>query len=222
MGMTKRLFALVGLLTLAGLGAQSQARAQAVAFQPVVTPFPSGVTLDVTPTTSADRRYVRMGIGVSFTSLIGFDTYSVPAAVSGGGAGMNGAIGGLGGVGMGMGGGLGAGGGGGFRAAGLGETRAAGMDPPVGFGPVAGDPFARAAEAPSNKSEPAAARSLPQEGRAGPGTTASRAKTDRGRGPGSTLARKSKKARSRAARAIERAPDNPAAEAFPEVFSFDP
>src|SRR4029079_1763735 len=104
----------------------------------VVTPFPSGVTLDVTPSVSADRRYVRMGIGVSFTSLLGFDTYSVPAAVSGGG--MNGAIGGLGGLGMGMGGGMGAGGGG-FRAAGLGEARVAGGDQGVGFGEVAGDAF---------------------------------------------------------------------------------
>jgi hypothetical protein len=36
------------------------------------------------------------------------------------------------------------------------------------------------------------------------------------------MARKSKRTRSRAARVIERAPDNPAAEAFPEVFPFDP
>ena len=100
---------MVGVWIVIGPWSGGSARAQAVAFQPVVTPFPSGVTLDVTPTVSADRRYVRMGIGVSFTSLLGFDTYWVPAAVSGGG--MNGTIGGLGGLGMGMGGGMGAGGG---------------------------------------------------------------------------------------------------------------
>src|SRR3954470_1781545 len=109
MRMTKKHFAVVGMWIALGPWSGGSARAQAVAFQPVVTPFPSGVTLDVTPTVSADRRYVRMGIGVSFTSLLGFDTYSVPAAVSGGG--MNGAIGGLGG--LGMGGGMGGGGGGG-------------------------------------------------------------------------------------------------------------
>src|SRR3954465_2133017 len=161
----------------------ASARAQAVAFQPVVTPFPSGVTLNVTPTVSADRRYVRMGIGVSFTSLLGFDTYSVPAAVSGSG-GMNGVLGGFGGMGMGGGAGLGAGGGGGFRAAGLGETRVAGGDQVVGFGEVAGDPFARAAEAPSTLQAPAAPRALPQGG--GPRSNprpSSRAKSDRNRGP---------------------------------------
>src|SRR3954452_11167661 len=109
MRMTKKLFAVVGMWIALGPWSGSTVRAQAVAFQPVVTPFPSGVGLDVTPSVSADRRYVRMGIGVSFTTLLGFDTYSAPAAVSGGG--MNGAIGGLGGGGMGMGGG---GGGGGF------------------------------------------------------------------------------------------------------------
>ena len=218
--MTRTLFALVGVWIVIGPWSGGSARAQAVAFQPVVTPFPSGVTLDVTPTVSADRRYVRMGIGVSFTSLLGFDTYSVPAAVSGGG--MNGAIGGLGGLGMGMGGGMGAGGGGGFRAAGLGETRVAGGDQGVGFGEVAGDPFARAAEAPSNLQAPAAPRALPQDGGPRLNSRPSRAKSDRRRGESSTLARKSRKTRPRPARATDAPRDPSAADALPEVFPFDP
>src|SRR5947209_3852868 len=188
MRMIKKLFAVVGVGIALGPWSGTTVRAQAVAFQPVVTPFPSGVTLNVTPTVSADRRYVRMGIGVSFTSLLGFDTYSVPAAVSGSG-GMNGVLGGFGGMGMGGGAGLGAGGGGGFRAAGLGETRVAGGDQVVGFGQVAGDPFARAAEAPSNLEAPTASQAPPTE--AGPRMSSgpARAKGDRVRGQSSTLAR---------------------------------
>ena len=71
--------------------------------------------LDVTPAVSADRRYVRMTLGVNFNELIGFTTYQVPAAVSGGGAGMNGPLGGLLGGGGGLGGAGGLGGGGGGR-----------------------------------------------------------------------------------------------------------
>lgn len=215
--MTRTLFAGVGLWLVLGPCCGPWVRAQAVAFQPVVTPFPSGVSLGVTPTVSADRRYVRMGIGVSFTNLLGFDTYSVPAAVSGTG-GMNGAIGGLGGIGMGVGGGPGAGG---LRAAGLGEARVAGGDPRVEFGQVAGDPFARAAAASSDRPARAAQTLSPE---VGPRSNHSpRAKAVRRRGQGSALARKSKKARPKPAQAIQ-APRGPSADfdAFPDAFSFEP
>ena len=51
------------------------------------TPFPNGVTLQVTPVVSADRRYVRMTLSPNFNALEGFDTIQVPAAVGGGGLG---------------------------------------------------------------------------------------------------------------------------------------
>jgi hypothetical protein len=205
---------LVGTLVFIGRWSETPVRAQAVAFQPVVTPFPSGVGLDVTPSVSADRRYVRMGIGVSFTSLLGFDTYSVPAAVSGG---MNGAIGGLGGGGMGMG-----GGGGGFRAAGLGQTRAAGADQGLGFGPIAGDPFARAAEAPSHVPARAAAQAPMTERDPAPVARPSRGKVNRGRVQGAPPTRKTRKSYTRTARANEGGRDGSDAGIFPEVFPFDP
>jgi hypothetical protein len=56
-----------------------------VAFQPTVSAFPNGVTLSATPVVSADRRYVRLGMNPQFTGLEGFESYAVPAAVSGGG-----------------------------------------------------------------------------------------------------------------------------------------
>jgi hypothetical protein len=81
-------------------------RAQAVAFQPVVSSFPNGATLSATPVVSADRRYVRLTVNPVFNSLIGFDAFSVPAAVSGGGVngGLPGILGGGGGGGLGGGG----------------------------------------------------------------------------------------------------------------------
>ena len=116
---------IVLLAVVAGLASASAATAQ-VAFAPQVSSFPNGVTLGVTPVVSADRRYVRMTLNPQFTGLQGFDTYSVPAAVSGGG-GMGGA-GGLGALG-------GLGGGRGFRSVAIpGPTFAAGMD-----GLIAGD-----------------------------------------------------------------------------------
>ena len=60
-----------------------------VAFAPQVQTFPSGVQLFVTPVVSADRRYVRMSLNPVFTTLEGFDNFSVPAAVGGGGLGGN-------------------------------------------------------------------------------------------------------------------------------------
>jgi hypothetical protein len=101
--------------------AAAPARAQTVAFQPVVSSFPSGVTLPVTPVVSDDRRYVRMTLAPQFTSIEGFDPFSVPAAVSGGGLG-GGGLGGLGGLG-------GGGGGGGRFVAGMGGVAEPGMIP---------------------------------------------------------------------------------------------
>jgi type II secretory pathway component GspD/PulD (secretin) len=58
-----------------------------VAFLPVPAPFPNGVTLNVTPVVSADRRYVRMTLSPFFTAIQSFDQISVPAAVGGSGLG---------------------------------------------------------------------------------------------------------------------------------------
>ena len=70
-----------------------EARAQAVAFQPVVGALPNGPILNVTPTVSVDRRYVRLGVNAQFLAVEGFNTSLVPAAV-GGGPGGPGAVGG--------------------------------------------------------------------------------------------------------------------------------
>ena len=70
------------------------ASAQAVAFQPGVASFPNGASMSVAPVVSADRRYVRLGVSPFFTGLQGFDTFSVPAAVGGGGfRGLGGGVG---------------------------------------------------------------------------------------------------------------------------------
>jgi hypothetical protein len=82
--------------------ATPRVRAQGVGFVPVVAPFPSGVTFPGTPVVSDDRRYVRLTVAPQFNTLEGFNTISVPAAVSGGGG--NG-LGGLSGLGLGLGGG---------------------------------------------------------------------------------------------------------------------
>ncbi len=58
-----------------------------VAFIPQPTAFPNGVTLQVTPVVSADRRYVRMTLSPNFTAIEGFNTIQVPAAVGGSGLG---------------------------------------------------------------------------------------------------------------------------------------
>lgn len=109
------------------------ARAQAVAFVPQVSSFPNGVTLGVTPAISADGRYVRMTLNPQFTVIEGFDTFSVPFAVSGvnPGGGLGGRIG-LGGI------------------AGL-----AGMNGPVNGGGVAvGAPFGAQAVGPGLPAAP--------------------------------------------------------------------
>lgn len=88
-----------------------------VAFAPTIGTIPDGVTLSVTPVVSADRRYVRLtNLNPTFIAFDRFDTFTVPAAVSGGGLGLGG--GGLGGLGGGL------GGGGGFNSVGLGGTGA--------------------------------------------------------------------------------------------------
>jgi hypothetical protein len=82
------------------------ASAQAVGFQAIPGFIPSGPTLNVTPSVSFDRRYVRIGVNAQFIGNVNFTTLQVPAAV-GGGPGGPGALRGIGGLG-----GLGGGGGG--------------------------------------------------------------------------------------------------------------
>jgi len=90
------------------------ARGQAVAFIPIPAVVNDGATLNVTPVATADRRYVRLSLDVNFTGVLGFSTFPVPGAVSGGpgGALPGGGLGGLPGFGGG-GGGVGGGGAGG-------------------------------------------------------------------------------------------------------------
>ncbi len=61
--------------------------AGAVAFFPTIGQVPDGVTLIVTPVVSADRRYVRMTLAPNFITFTQFDTFTIPAAVGGGGLG---------------------------------------------------------------------------------------------------------------------------------------
>ena len=129
------------------------ARGQAIGFQPVPAVFPSGSILNVTPAVSADRRYVRMSLDVSFSQLTGFTTYSVPAAVSGGGAGMLGPLGGFGGA-IAPG---GIGGANGLHSTGLGGPTVAAAAPGFAAGLPAGDPFEQARQGLSASSLPASA-----------------------------------------------------------------
>jgi hypothetical protein len=136
----------IGLVSAALLCSEVKAHGQAVGFQPIPAPLPSGVQLDVTPVVSADRRYVRLGIGVGFQEITGFNNYSVPAAVSGGGgfAGMGGLIGGAGGLGgLGGAGGIG-GGGGGARGVGFAGPLVSTEFPVPDFTSSAADPFQQA------------------------------------------------------------------------------
>ena len=85
-----------GLITLGVQGLLPHARAQAIAYEPVIGQALTGSTLGVTPVVSADRRYVRLTVNPSFNVLNGFSTFGIPGAVSGGpsvNAGMNGVIG---------------------------------------------------------------------------------------------------------------------------------
>lgn len=94
---------IVGLLLLVAPLFEADASAQAVGFQPVTAPLPSGVGLNVAPAVSADRRYVRLGVNAGFNDIKGFTNFTVPAAVGGGAAGMNGPLGGAAGGVMGQG-----------------------------------------------------------------------------------------------------------------------
>lgn len=108
----KAAFGLIGLAAIGGLG--GKARAQAIGFQPIITPVPSGASLTVTPVVSADRRYVRLGLTPVFTSLRGVDTFSFGAGAVAGGGGF---------------GGFGGGGGGGFGNGGAGNGGLASFAP---------------------------------------------------------------------------------------------
>ncbi len=59
----------------------------AVAFTPIPQQIFDGVQLSVLPVVSADRRYVRLTMAPFFSTIDGFDTFPVPAAVGGGGIG---------------------------------------------------------------------------------------------------------------------------------------
>ena len=77
-----------GFLASLGSTAFSTSSAEAqIAFFPVVQPFQNGVSLDVAPVVSHDRRYVRMSLNFQSTAIEGFDTVSIPAAVGGTGNG---------------------------------------------------------------------------------------------------------------------------------------
>ena len=119
----------------AGLASPNAVNAQfggsVVAFSPVIGTAPDGAILNnVTPVVSADRRYVRIvGLNPLFVGVDRFDTFNVPAAVSGGGGFGGGGFGGggfggggFGGGGFGGGGGVagGIGGRGGFNNVGMG------------------------------------------------------------------------------------------------------
>lgn len=116
----RKVGAVLGVVGALAFGSSRSANAQSgvVAFAPTIGTVPDGVNLSVTPVVSADRRYVRLtNLNPTFIDFDRFDTFTIPAAVSGGG---NGGLGGFGG-------GLGGGGGGG----GLGLRN-------VGMGPNAG------------------------------------------------------------------------------------
>ena len=111
-----RLFVATFALLAALLMMPGRAQAQgAVAFQPSVGQIPDGVSLNVAPVVTADRRYVRLSLNANFSTINGFSNFPVPGAVSGGNGtgGLRGGLGGLGGGLGGLGGGTGAGGAGG-------------------------------------------------------------------------------------------------------------
>jgi hypothetical protein len=66
------------------------ARAQGIGFGQTIGTIPDGAMLNVAPVASADRRYVRMTVNPQFVGVQGFTTWTVPAAVGGGGFGFNG------------------------------------------------------------------------------------------------------------------------------------
>ncbi len=107
---TQRPF-VAGLIPVVGTGA--------VGFQPIISVIPEGIQLQVVAVVSADRRYVRLSLAPTFTSLLDLFTFSFASGGAGGGAIAGGQQGGGGGFGGGGGGGFG-GGGGGFGGGGFG------------------------------------------------------------------------------------------------------
>lgn len=100
----------------------------AVGFQPIVAPFPDGISLTVSGVVSADRRYVRLSMSPFFSQIIDVQTFTNVNAggaggLGGGGGGFGGGGGGFGGGGGGAGGGFGGIGGigGGFGGGGGGQ-----------------------------------------------------------------------------------------------------
>ncbi len=100
---------------------------QAVGFTPTITVIPDGIFLQVTAVVSADRRYVRLTLGPSFTSIIDVQTFTFNSGgnVGGNAIGVGGGIGGGGIGGGGVGGGLGGLGGGAIGVGGIGGGRVA-------------------------------------------------------------------------------------------------
>lgn len=99
-----RLGASIAALALALVLLPAEASGQAVGFAPQIGYAPDGAVLYVTPVASADRRYVRMTLSPQFYGFQGFETVSVPAAVGGGGGGLNAGFGGFNGAAFGTGG----------------------------------------------------------------------------------------------------------------------
>lgn len=85
-----RTIAAGGLLLLLGDG-PPECLAQAVGFAPIPGVIPDGVSLTATPAVSHDRRYVRLSVNPTFSTVTGFQSFPVPAAVGGGGGGAGGA-----------------------------------------------------------------------------------------------------------------------------------
>ena len=79
-------FAAVALL--GGLVAPGRAMGQgAIGVSPTVGTIPDGVSMGVTPVVSADRRYVRLSLGVGFSTVQGFQNINFPVGAVGMGGG---------------------------------------------------------------------------------------------------------------------------------------
>lgn len=63
----------------------------AIAFSPNIQSLPVGITLNVTPVVTADRRYVRLSLNPTFISDPSFQNFTVAGGVGGGGLGGQGA-----------------------------------------------------------------------------------------------------------------------------------
>jgi hypothetical protein len=70
-----------------------------VGYQPVITTLLDGISLGVTAIVSADRRYVRLAVAPSFTTITGVDVFSFVGGLPQGGAGGTGGGQGAGGAG---------------------------------------------------------------------------------------------------------------------------